>query len=109
MYVLKFGTKVLIRYLVGSGHKKKRAREKETPSRARPFSLSPTTSKRLLRRLVLSRKRFLKSFSSSFSFSNLLLVFSVTPFKIDQKKNQNRSIDNNNNNNNNRDLKQRRF
>ena len=48
--------------LGSSGHKKKRAREKASchPSRvslaclprARPFSLSPTTSKRLLRRLV---------------------------------------------------------
>ena len=55
--------------LDSSGHKK------ETLSRARPFSLSPTTSKRLLHRLVLSRKRFLKSFSSSFSFSNLLFMF----------------------------------
>ena len=41
--------------LGSSGHKKKRAREKETRlaclPRARPFSLSPATSKRLLRRL----------------------------------------------------------
>ena len=64
------------------GHKKKRAREKETregrlraPSpfaclpRARPFSLSPTTSKRLLRRLVpvtfWARKQKFKSKSKN--------------------------------------------
>ena len=90
MYVVKFEMNVriwpsvLMKYsiiacvgdrLESSGHKKKRGCEKETLSRARPFSLSPTTSKRLLHRLVLSRKRFLKSFSSSFSFSNLLFMF----------------------------------
>ena len=41
--------------LGSSGHKKKRAGENESPlaclPRARPFSLSPTNSKRLLRRL----------------------------------------------------------
>ena len=44
--------------LGSSGYKKKRAREKETRERraclpcARPFSLSPTTSKRLLRNIL---------------------------------------------------------
>ena len=55
------------------GTKKKRAREKETreaPSplaclpRACPFSLSPTTSKRLLRRLVLEQFGIKNNFSS---------------------------------------------
>ena len=59
--------------LGNSGYKKKRAREEET--RVRPFSLSPTTSKRLLRRLLPPRHskhtfEFLVQFSLSLQFSS---------------------------------------
>ena len=39
---------------------------------------------------VFENQNFLRSLDHK---EELLLVFSVTPFKIDQKKNQNRSID----------------
>ena len=47
------------------------------------------------RRRVFWRSSSLKklSFEDFFQAEILLLVFSVTPFKIDQTKNQNRSID----------------
>ena len=62
--------------LGSSGHKKKGAREKEP--RARPFSLSPTTSKRLLRRLRKSPNSYHWT-KQALLQESLLLPFSQRP------------------------------
>ena len=56
------------------------------------FHASQVQTAPLKRRVLqyLKIKNFLRSLDHK---EELLLVFSVTPFKIDQKKNQNRSID----------------
>ena len=61
-----------------------------------PFNLAGRKTEILI--ISWSKRYFLRCSSESGGFSSIfpaciLLVFSVTPFKIDQNKNQNRSID----------------
>ena len=63
-----------------------------TQNRLGWFHASHVQTAPLKRRVLqyLKIKNFLRSLDHK---EELLLVFSVTPFKIDQNKNQNRSID----------------